>query len=310
MRRKVVQIAGFTKVVSLPSQWVKKNGIEKGDELEVSERGNFLLVSANHTAKKLRRAHIDASKLNTNVIWPLLSMIHKTGYDEIKVTGTSKEMMRIIHDKVSSSLLGFEVIEQMNDYCIIKNIAEGMPTNLQSVLRKVFLVTLSQARQCLEFVKTNDKDVLNEVLKLEDTNDKLTNFSERLLNDEAITLENRYDYFIVWLLENVGDGYRLMCSELKDEKIMSIDSSVVDIFVDVNARLEEFYALFYKFSMEAFSGFNQSLVRTTADLNKVLRVRKGADAVVLSHLSYILRTLHDSMGASIYLKAELESKIR
>ncbi len=309
MRRKVVQIAGFTKVVSLPSEWVKKNKIEKGDELDVSERGTFLLVTTINNQEQVKRAHIDASKIDTRTIWPLISLIHKTGYHEIKLVGISKKVMQTIHEKVSSSLLGFEVIEQTNDYCLIKNIAEGMPTNFNSILRKIFLVTTSQARQCLEFISKNDNYAMNEVIKLEQTNDKLTNFSERLLNDEAITLENRYEYFIVWLLENIGDGYKLICKDLSEVKTLKIDKEVLEAFNQVNNSLEEFYKLFYKFNLQDFSSFSEKLDKTTEELKRLLLLKKGNNSVILSHLSYITRTLHDSVGALVFLKADFEGKL-
>ena len=37
MKRNVIQLAGKTLVVSLPSKWVKLNSVKKGDELNVLE---------------------------------------------------------------------------------------------------------------------------------------------------------------------------------------------------------------------------------------------------------------------------------
>jgi len=45
MKRKIIQTAGKTMVVSLPSAWVKKYGIKKGEEVEVEERGAEISVS-------------------------------------------------------------------------------------------------------------------------------------------------------------------------------------------------------------------------------------------------------------------------
>ena len=46
MKRKVIQIADSTQLVSLPRKWTIKNGIKKGDELEIVEKGPKLIVHA------------------------------------------------------------------------------------------------------------------------------------------------------------------------------------------------------------------------------------------------------------------------
>jgi bifunctional DNA-binding transcriptional regulator/antitoxin component of YhaV-PrlF toxin-antitoxin module len=45
MKRKVIQIAQSTQLISLPRKWAKKFGIKKGDELEVEEKGSSVTVS-------------------------------------------------------------------------------------------------------------------------------------------------------------------------------------------------------------------------------------------------------------------------
>jgi phosphate uptake regulator len=310
MKRKVVQIAGFTKVISLPSEWVKRLNIKKGDELDIKESESSLTIAVTQQNKEARRAHIDASKLNPQVIWPILSLLYKTGYEEIKISGINKEIMKVVHAKVLASLLGFEVIEQTAEYCIIKNMSEGKSNNLQSVMRKIFLVTLSQARQSLEFIKTNDVYNYNEVLNLESTNDRLTNYSERLLNDEDIDLQNRYEYFIVWLLENVGDGYKNLCEAAKTNSKINASPAVISVFERVNALFDQLYALYYKFTLEEFSEFSSALQETMAEISKLLRLKKNPDPIILAHLLYIVQALHDFIGAMLHLKADLSEQIR
>ena len=45
MKRKIIQLAGKTHVVSLPSKYVKKYGLKKGDEVDVEERGAQIVLS-------------------------------------------------------------------------------------------------------------------------------------------------------------------------------------------------------------------------------------------------------------------------
>ena len=45
MKRKVIQIAESTQLVSLPRKWALKYGVKKGDEVDVLEEGNKIVVS-------------------------------------------------------------------------------------------------------------------------------------------------------------------------------------------------------------------------------------------------------------------------
>ena len=45
MKRKVIQIADSTQLISLPRKWAQKFNIKKGDELEVEEHDNKIVVS-------------------------------------------------------------------------------------------------------------------------------------------------------------------------------------------------------------------------------------------------------------------------
>ncbi|MBI5881087.1 AbrB/MazE/SpoVT family DNA-binding domain-containing protein [archaeon] len=219
MKRKVVQIAGFTKVISLPAEWVKKLNIKKGDELEIKEGDSTLTILA-PKQNTFRKAHIDASKLNPIIIWPTLSLLHKTGYEEIKISGVDKEIMKIVYEKVQSSLFGFEVIEQ------------------------------------------------------------------------------------------TGDGFKNLCNSANTNTKIKVSAAVIDTFEDVNSLLERLQSLFYKFTLEELSDFSLKLHTTNSKINKLLRSNKGTDVTILANLLYITQTIHDFVGATIYLKADLDSNIK
>ncbi len=306
MKRKVVQIAGFTKVISLPSQWVKKNNINKGDELDVIEQNRSLIISTNKENRKAQKAVIDLSKIDEGIIWPILASIHKTGYNEIRINRLNSNVRKVIHDKIPSSLFGFEIIEQSSDSCLIKNIAEGTPANFKSLKRKLFMVTSSQAKQSLEFIRKKNRSEFEEIFSLEETNNKLSNFCQRLLNEEITDMKNRYEYFIVWLLENVGDGYRDICREISKEKDIKVSSDVLKAYEKVNEAFEEYHELFYKFSLPKIAHFHETCKANQKNINLLLKKKTGQDAVVLAHLLSINRTLYDFIAATIFLKAELD----
>ena len=52
MKRKAIQLASQTIVVSLPAKWVRQQGIKKGDEIDVEERGKELVIGNKMPNKK------------------------------------------------------------------------------------------------------------------------------------------------------------------------------------------------------------------------------------------------------------------
>ena len=62
MRRKVIQIADSTQLVSLPRKWAQNYGIKKGDELEVTEHGNRVMISVDKNPQT-ESIEIDLSNL-------------------------------------------------------------------------------------------------------------------------------------------------------------------------------------------------------------------------------------------------------
>ncbi len=82
MRRSVIQLAGKTHVVSLPSKWIKKYGIKKGDELELEENNEKIVISKD-SAKEIRSREIELNNYGA-MARRVIGALYKKGYDEVK----------------------------------------------------------------------------------------------------------------------------------------------------------------------------------------------------------------------------------
>ena len=61
MKRKVIQLAGRTFVVSLPTSWAREWDVKKGEELELIEDGPRLILST-EKSRQSKKGLIDLSK--------------------------------------------------------------------------------------------------------------------------------------------------------------------------------------------------------------------------------------------------------
>ncbi|MBW2994314.1 hypothetical protein KY315_02765, partial [Candidatus Woesearchaeota archaeon] len=121
MKRKVIQLARKTFVVSLPSKWVKKYDVKKGDELEVKDNSSSIVFSTQRQSD-LKKTSIDITNTNERTLRWLLSSLHKKGYDEIELFYDNKNKTPIIQELIKDLFIGFAIVHQSNKRCIVRAI--------------------------------------------------------------------------------------------------------------------------------------------------------------------------------------------
>jgi len=139
MKRKLIQMAGKTLVVSLPSDVVRKYSLKKGQELDVCEENGKVSILIE---KPLYKQPYEF-KANEEFIEQQLEILYAQGYDEIKVYYDKVYLLKRVIRSVSKKFAGFEVLETNGKYCIIKSVSVEDEAKLQSIVRRLFLMLLS-----------------------------------------------------------------------------------------------------------------------------------------------------------------------
>ena len=67
IKRKVIQIANSTQLISLPRKWSQQYGINKGDEVNVDEQRSKIIISIEKAAE-LKSVEIDVTGLDRTTI--------------------------------------------------------------------------------------------------------------------------------------------------------------------------------------------------------------------------------------------------
>jgi phosphate uptake regulator len=243
MRRKLVKQGPSTITVSLPSQWVRANKLKPGQEVALSIERNSVIVSCEQDDKEQGIIAVDVRSL-TNIIPTLLSALHKKGFDEIQLQCT-KEQIPVIQKVVNHHLLGFEIVQQTADNIVIRFVTKIDADELQMLIRRTFLVTLSIAEGALHASEHK------ELIILEETNNRLTNYCERII---VKNLHHQRDgvflYLIVWLLEKIADEYKdLITADIHEKQEATLCLEL----------LKEYYELFYKYNHKRFDDYVSKL---------------------------------------------------
>jgi len=300
VKRKVIQHGPVTLTVSLPFRWVKSHNISKGDELNVEEEGRVLRIYTGDTHPLSKKTCVDFSGLDVKVINSIMALLHKSGYDEIEITYDRPEIVKVVQDRINSMLIGYEIIEQKGDSCIVKNISGDHISEIDVLIRRTFLVSLSLANNSLEEIKSGSKARLRELLILEMTNNKLVNYCQRLLNNspykDARTI---YTYLIMWLIESICDDYRDLIETINLRPQIKISNSFLDLLGEVNELLSMYYDLFYNYSDEKFAVMKSAYESLKS---KILKAKLNPKERVLNYYLFsIANRIADCLGSTVGL---------
>jgi len=143
--RKLIQFGKSSYVVSVPSFWIKKHGLNKGDTLHFSENGNNELVIntfKKEEKKESKNIVIDTNKKNNLRVRRELISAYLNGYNNIKLSGKNvEEYSKDVKNIVNDLMMGFEIIEKNKDYFIIQDFLDLNSVSIKDNLRKMDIAT-------------------------------------------------------------------------------------------------------------------------------------------------------------------------
>ncbi len=302
MKRKLIQMAGKTIIVSLPSEWVKKYNLKKGEEIDVEEEGRRLTIT---TSKEygIEKAKVNLKGATERVTRWTLAALHKSGYDEITLEHDEKETVKIIEEMIKDLFTGFTIMEQTKDRCVLKSISKDLESEFEPALRRAFLVTLSMGEETLECIKNQNFKGLKDLIAKEHMNNQLTNFCERLLNKKGYKDYKKtcFMYVIVWNLEKVCDNYKYICNLLKDVKKIEIHKEVIKLYEQANNFFKSYYELFYNFDINKLSELSIKKKEIEKEARKMVKGKNEIEIELVDHLLGVILQTTDFSATTIAL---------
>ena len=269
IKRKVIQIAKSTQLVSLPRTWAKRYNIQKGDELELEERESTLIISTDKATTQM------AMVFDTKKWGPFqknfLSAAYHLGYDEVMLHFDDEHTIEDIQERMKNCI-GYEMVNQGKDFCEIKAISHALFSEFDQILKKSFLLVLTMGKNSYELITTKEYNRLKEVINLEETNNRLTDFCKRVLNKKGYQTKptkTNIVYTISSDLERVADNYKFLCQYLVEHPITLKKESLV-LYQEVNMLFEDYYKVFYKIHKKTFAELYQQQRQLKEKITKTM----------------------------------------
>ncbi|RLI99916.1 MAG: hypothetical protein DRP03_02120 [Candidatus Aenigmatarchaeota archaeon] len=293
MKRKVIKQGHNTLTITIPSKWAKRYGVKAGDEIDVHEKDRSLIITVEKNTSKLSCITLNISGLPARLVWRYILSAYRAGYNEIRIEGIegskktmyssfSYDTIEYLRSKdnkiemsqmeivqaISNRLVGVEIIDQKEHFCVIKELGETSCKEFNNALRRMFIILKDEA-EIMEEAFNNKKERLK-LMHIVDTNlDRFEDFCIRVLN------KNGYENFrktpimhsIIFFIELIGDEFKMLAKHMINTKEKP-SKGMRAIFRAYKEQIERFIDLFYKFSQEKTKNIYEQDAKITALINK------------------------------------------
>lgn len=185
MRRKIQQIGSSTLAVTLPADWAREQGVEKGDELVIQrdENGGSLLLVPDHPAVADTVARIDAGAFDGGSLENAVLAQYVLGRHLITVESEEPldpDVLTAI-DRIERRLMGLGVVERSPTHVDIRcSVAPG-DFELPTLLERLWRTEAVMRENAIEAFLENDPEAAERALHYEPQLEKLFHLFLRLV---------------------------------------------------------------------------------------------------------------------------------
>ncbi|MBW2984830.1 AbrB/MazE/SpoVT family DNA-binding domain-containing protein [Candidatus Woesearchaeota archaeon] len=310
MKRKVSRIGPATLMVSLPSKWVKKYGLKKGDEINLEDKENKLIISTAKAEPEISKITVDVSGMDDYILQLFLTAVHKKGFDEVSLRYDDPRKIDSVRVRIST-LLGYEVVEQRPKYCRIRNVSGDLEKEYDSLLRRSFLVNKNLFENVKGALESNDFSGADSMIALEKTNNRLTNYCERILVKKLYKgIDSFVAYVIVWNIESIADDLRDLIKDIvSKKKKVTFSKEFIKNFGAVMKLFDSYYSLFYSFSIDGMNNLKAEAVKLKSELSGFLQ-KEPYSFYLMSITSRIYDMMASTLSINMSKYVENEPEIK
>jgi phosphate uptake regulator len=269
MKRKIVKHGSNTLTISLPAKWCKKIGVSPGEELDVDEKGNMLIVGGAKT-KDEQEITIDITGRGRRTILSYIQGLYRYGYDKIEILSKDTKVYHLRLEKdinlsgliyeTARRMVGAEVVSATpGKSYTIKRIAEESFNDFQTILRRIFLLLNEMMAALILGLKKNDPEILESIEDHHANIKKFENYCLRLLNKYGYEDPRKtcFYFHIISLLSKVEDIIKNNSRYVLKYKIRIKNPRAFELLYEIEKSINGYYDLFYKFSLDKNSDLSK-----------------------------------------------------
>ena len=192
--RKLIRMGKSSSVVSLPKKWIDNARLKAGSNIYIdfSQAGELILKPEN-SSKETKAVTLSIEpKIEESYLRRMIISKYLGGFEKISIE--SKEIitpeLREEISKVSSSLIGLEVVEEGMKRISIECLVKPGELPIDKLIRRMYLLTKDMHKDALEILFRRDKALARTVIERDTTVNRLHYLSMRYLSLATMPGEN------------------------------------------------------------------------------------------------------------------------
>ncbi len=313
MKRKVIKQGHNTLTITLPKKWCDKVNLTGGDEISIDETGTDLVVSSGLIKKEVSRLEVDITGFDRSAILFTIRSAYRQGYDELFIKFDEQlthrfrdekkyKTISFIHYEVDR-LIGYEVVDQKTNSCLIKDVSQGSEKEFNSMLNRIFLVTSDTFDDLLKGIKEKDFDLISTVEEKHDVITKFVSYCIRLLSKNIPKYphgKNLEMYHILASLDNIADVMKYTSRDIMEQRIM-LKKKAIFLLEHISKIIKLYHSLFLKYDYQKIIDFNKGRYVLLKDIRNSTKELSSHESLVINKLEAVVELINDLCKSSVSL---------
>lgn len=269
MRRRIIKQGHNTLTVSLPRKWCSNHALKEGEEIEVGEKGNCLILSK-ETYKGTGNVSVDITGLDRSTIILLMQSLYIYGYDLMTITTKDTKakyymenkdinISAIINDAVGR-LIGAEIISSSLSSYKIQVITDDSKEKFSVVLRRVFRLIIELFDLFIEGIRKKDKTMIEAIEFKHLSARKFANYALRLLNKFGHEEADKTTFYfaIITFLNKICEIIKNFAGHTIREGSLKLSKKCSDMIEEIRNAFNSYYESFYKYDTKQISELHKN----------------------------------------------------
>ncbi|MFA6089966.1 MAG: AbrB/MazE/SpoVT family DNA-binding domain-containing protein, partial [Candidatus Woesearchaeota archaeon] len=296
-RRKLIPHGPSSVTVSLPSKWVKNNNLKKGDEIDILEEDNNLLIKPVYISDTSKKIDVSFSGISPDIMKNVLLALHRKSYDEIKIEFNKPGVAKDIQTFLNEMQLGFEIIKQEKDHVLIKSISNPEAEQFDNLFRRIFRITIEYSKK-IDAVIADDEDRTYSCLLHETSINRISNYCKRIIVKEKKS-NACFLYSIIDNLNFIVKGLTFILDEVNSRAVFS--KEFLNKYRDMEDLFSQIYELNYKFSVNEYGVLIGKLSNLKEQIVKV-KSKKANEKESWNNLISIVNELNSLLDSIVSMQ--------
>jgi len=231
MKRKLIKQGGGGCVIYVPKKWLDFNNLKAGNELDIKEEENSLILNPDEKDNKIKKIEINLPEKENNY-YSFLGALYRACYDEIKLKYNDSKIISVL-EKNLNKFYGFELFDITEKYCIIKNIFEIQSPDVKQYFKKMIHMLNTIHSLVIDDINNNKFTSKHEIEDMRSNLLKQRNLIQRVINKNKLLDFSNFPFLrisnYIW---DVSRNYSYLYTKLITKKKITTKSK--QVLEDIN----------------------------------------------------------------------------